>query len=269
MKKLILLFCSVLIFIACRNENDNKNNANYTTDTLSYTYDSVKVYSKNYVKNESNLGDTTKAIITYPVFKNINLNSFIERKVANYFGEDEQLISYKYVANSFVKGYDEFFHENKETFQDWFLIINISVLNQQKDYISLKYTHSDYSGGAHPNTNITFINYNPQTGHAITLDTLIKADKKLELTTIGENIFRKNENISLNASLADNYFFENGKFFLPENFYISKKGLVFLYNPYEIKPYAAGITELVIPFSYLKDLIKQNTTLSHSINASI
>ena len=82
------------------------------------------------------------------------------------------------------------------------------------------------------------------------------------MTKIGERIFRNDEKISSTASLTENYFFENGKFNLPENFYISNKGLVFLYNPYEIKPYVAGTTELVIPFANLKKIAKPNTILS-------
>lgn len=263
MKKLILFFSIILLFIACRNEKTNEQSSTeHGTDTLTYTYDSVKVYSKNFVKREPNLGDTTKATITYPIFKNDSLNTYIERKVTDYIAKDEQQISYKYLANSFVKGYDEFFAANKDSFQNWFLMIDITVLNQKKDYIALQYLHSDYSGGAHPNTNLTFINYNLKNNQPITLDSLIEQNQKLALTAIGETIFRKNENLSATASLENEYFFENGKFNLPENFYISNQGLVFLYNPYEIKPYVAGTTKLVIPFANLKKIAKPNTILS-------
>lgn len=264
MKKIILFFAITLIFTACRNENVNKNNAvsSSISDTLSYNYDSVKVYSKNIINSENNYTDTTKAIISYPVFNNDDLNKFIERQVTDYIAKDEQTASYDYLANSFVKGYDEFYAANKDTFQSWFLMINITVLNQKKDYIALKYLHADYSGGAHPNTNSTFINYNPKNNQPITLDSLFEKNQKQALIKLGESIFRKNENLSPTISLENGYFFENGKFNLPNNFYISNKGLVFLYNPYEIKPYVAGTTELVIPFSNLKKIAKPNTILS-------
>ncbi len=264
MKKIILFFGIVLIFSACRNENANKNNvlSNSISDTLSYKYDSVTVYSKNIIKSESKHTDTTKAIISYPVFNNDDLNKFIERQVTDYIAKDEQTASYAYLANSFVKGYDEFYAQNKDTFQNWFLMINITVLNQKKDYIALKYLHADYSGGAHPNTNFTFINYNPKNNQPITLDSLFDQNQKQALTKLGESIFRENEKISPTASLENEYFFENGKFNLPNNFYLSNKGLVFLYNPYEIKPYVAGTTELVIPFTNLKKIAKPNTILS-------
>ncbi len=266
MKKIILFFAITLLFTACNNEKTKENNyaEDNISDTLVYTYDSVKVYSKNFIKDKNGFSDSTKATITYPVFKNDTLNNYIERKVTAYISEEEKQISYQYLANSFVKGYDDFFSENKETFQNWFLMIGISVLNQKKDYIALQYLHSDYSGGAHPNTNFFFINYNLKSNQPITLDSLINQSQKLQLTTIGERIFRKNEKISAKANLQDGYFFENGKFYLPENFYISDRGLVFLYNPYEIKPYVAGITKLLIPFADLKNITKLNTILSSS-----
>ncbi|WP_449436931.1 RsiV family protein [Pedobacter steynii] len=39
---------------------------------------------------------------------------------------------------------------------------------------------------------------------------------------------------------------------------------MFLYNPYEIKAYVYGTTELVIPFSELKEIAKPNSLLSHT-----
>lgn len=265
MKRIILFFAIALLFAACRNEKANQQDSStdqIVSDTLTFTYDSVKVYSKNVVKSEHNLGDTTKATITYPVFKNDSLNNYLVRKVTDYIAENEQQISYKYLANSFVKGYDDFFAANRDTFQSWFLMIKITLLNQKKDYVALQYLHSDYSGGAHPNTNFAYINYNPKTNQPITLDSLIEANQKIALTTIGERIFRKNEKLSTTASLENGYFFENGKFNLPENFYISNKGLVFLYNPYDIKPYVDGTTKLIIPFADLKKIAKPNTILS-------
>ena len=264
MRKLILMIGITLLFYSCRNKNtsERKINAEKVVDTLAYTYDSVKVFSKNIIKKENNINDTTNALIKYPIFKNSSLNTFIERKVTDYIGENEELVSYNYLAASFINGYDDFFKNNKETFQSWFLVIDIQVINQYKNYVAIQYLHSDYSGGAHPNTNITFLNYNLENNQTITLDSLIEENQKYRLNQIGESIFRKNERLSANANLDADYFFENGKFNLPENFYISKKGIVFLYNPYEIKPYVAGITELVIPFSKLTNIIKPNTILS-------
>ncbi|MNL65691.1 hypothetical protein D3C87_1900590 [compost metagenome] len=83
-----------------------------------------------------------------------------------------------------------------------------------------------------------------------------------KLTAVAEKIFRKNEKLSPTESLKDKYFFENDTFSLNQNFTITEKGLKFLYNPYEIKAYVYGTTELLIPFAELKDIAKPNSLLN-------
>jgi len=265
MKKLGLFIIILCLFIACRNEKpkEQTNAQPNKVDTLSYTYDSVKVYSKYVIKNDQGT-DTAKAIVKYPIFKNQALNTYINRQVLNYFSEEDQSASssYQYITKNFIKGYESFYAENKNTPQWWFLLIDINVIRQSKDYIALKYIHSDYVGGAHGNTNISYLNYNPRTNQPITLDSLIDIDQKSKLLAIAEKQFRMNEKLTATEPLGDKYFFEKGIFALANSYYVSEKGLVFLYNPYEIKAYAAGITELIIPFSALKAIAMPNSILT-------
>ncbi|GAB1462374.1 DUF3298 and DUF4163 domain-containing protein [Pedobacter sp.] len=266
MKKIILPLLTVSLLWACTSENKDKKVAHVITaenDTLTYRYDSVKVVSNNLVKLAVNKqADTANAIVRYPVFENDSLNNYIKSQVLHYFGDEEMPTAFDDIASSFIRGYNEFYLENPGTAQWWYLLIDIKVIRQLHNYIALKYIHSDYAGGAHGNTVISYINFNPKTNQAITVDSLILPDKKVELLKIGERIFRSNENISATESLEKRYFFTNGKFSLPKNFYVSNKGLVFLYNPYEIKPYADGTTELVIPFSELSGIAKPQTILT-------
>ncbi|TKC02676.1 DUF3298 and DUF4163 domain-containing protein [Pedobacter cryotolerans] len=267
MKKLIILLIGIALFASCSNEKKAENSSSIEAkiDTLTYIYDSVKVYSKNIAKAETAFKDTAKATIKYPVFKNEALNKHIQRQVLNYFSdEDPSIISYQEIANSFIRGYDSFFKDNQNTPQSWFLIIDVRVLQQSSNYIALKYLHGDYAGGAHPNSSITFINFNPKTNQPLTLDSLIENDQKPKLLAVAETIFRKNEKLTPTEPLADKYFFDQGKFALAQSFYVNDKGLVFLYNPYEIKAYAYGTTELIIPFNQLQGIAKPNTILSEN-----
>lgn len=264
MKKITLLLIIGTMLIACNHEKATDKNeiGIQKADTLTYTYDSIKVYSKNIIKTDSKKADTTKAMISYPVFKNVALNSFIQHHITDYIAKEEENTSYQYIADSFVKGYDQFYLENKDSFQYWFLMINVKVVSQKQHYIALQYLHSDFSGGAHPNTNFSYINYNPTTNQPVTLDSLIDSNQKPKLLSVAEKIFRSNEKLSATAPLTDKYFFDKGVFSLPENFYVSNKGLVFLYNPYEIKAYVFGTTELLIPFTELKEIARPNTILT-------
>jgi len=266
MKKIILPLFAISILWACNSDNKDKKVAHVITaenDTLTYQYDSVKVVSNNFVKPEVNkLADTAKAVVKYPVFENDSLNKYIKSQVFHYFGEEEVPTAFDDIASSFIRGYNDFYLANPSTAQWWYLLIDIKVLRQTHNYIALEYVHSDYAGGAHGNTSISYINFNPKTNSPVTLDSLIQPNKKAELVKLVEGIFRKNENISATEPLDKNYFFTNGKFALAQSFYVGKEGLVFLYNPYEIKSYAAGTTKLVIPANLLKDIAKPQTILN-------
>jgi hypothetical protein len=266
MKKIILPLFAISLLWACNSENKDKKVAHVITaenDTLTYRYDSVKVVSNNLVKPEVNRqADTANAVVRYPVFENDSLNNYIKSQVFHYFGDEEVPTAFDDIASSFIRGYNEFYVENPGTAQWWYLLIDIKVIRQLHNYIALKYVHSDYAGGAHGNTAISYINFNPKTNKAVTLDSLILPEKKAELQKVGERIFRNNEKISATEPLDQKYFFTNGKFSLPKTFYVSDKGLVFLYNPYEIKSYAEGTTELVIPFSELSGIAKPQTILT-------
>lgn len=264
MKKLALFMISASL-IACQNERKSINDSDSTNlahhPSISFKYDSVKVYSNHTIVNE-NTKDTTKAVLTYPVFLDSVVNQFVEQKMMNFANEGEHYNTYEDFGNAFVKNYDNFAKENKDYSQTWFMDGKIEVVAQQSDYLSALITFVNYEGGAHPNSTFTYLNYDPTNHKEITLDELINPESMPTLTAVAEKIFRKNEKLSTTESLKDKYFFENDQFNLNQNFTITNEGLKFLYNPYEIKAYVYGTTELLIPFAELKDIAKPNSLLN-------
>jgi len=266
MKKLGL-FIIAIGFIACQSENKTGNTADTTSlvttgDSLAFKYDSVKVYSKTPVSIDKAVTDTSKAVISYPLFNDEQVNQFVESKIKLTADSGKSYKSYNEYATDFIKGYDDFKKSEKNYPQTWFLDIKAKVVKQKPGYLSVLNTYVNYSGGAHPNSIFTYLNYNPATHQEILLDSLIQPGSMAKLTTIAEKIFRKNEKLGPTTSLKDGYFFDKDTFALNNNFTITDQGLMFLYNPYEIKAYAYGTTELVIPFSELKDIAKPNSLLS-------
>ncbi|WP_432710176.1 DUF3298 domain-containing protein [Pedobacter sp.] len=267
MKKIFAVFLVAIMF-ACQQKKDHTENGingnltqEVTADTLTYSYDSVKVYSKTPLSPNRQVIDTAKAVITYPVFANKKLNQLVEENALfSYNPDKEKPKSYKESVTNFIADFDAFKNENKSSFQTWFRNIDINVLPQWKNYVGLQYTLVEYTGGAHGSTIITYKNYNARTLNLQTTDSLIKPGTKKELTKIAEQIFRKDEKLSPTQSL-DNYFFEKGIFVLPENFKLNKNGITFLYNIYEIKPYSSGRTALFIPYNDIKQILQANPIL--------
>jgi hypothetical protein len=268
MKRLVMAF-AIASIVACNSEKKTGQTVDTTSeksvsasDTIAYTYDSVKVYSKNPVSKDAGVTDTAKAVITYPVFSEPRLNDLVLKKVIGTVNGEKTYATYKGYAEGFMADFDNFQKENKDRIQTWFLDVNTSVLKQRPKYLSFYTVYVNYSGGAHPNSAFTYQNYNPVTLQKITLDSLILPGAMGKLTAIAEKVFRTQEKLSANQSLKDGYFFENDTFKLNDNFTVTDQGLLFLYNPYEIKAYAFGITKLLIPFADLKDVAKPGSLLS-------
>ena len=277
MRKLSIgLLC--LSMFACQSENKNKENidstaivdASNSADSLTYSYDSVKVASKHVGSAEDGISDTTKAVIRFPRFQSAELNTLVEDRVSrNASTPDRSFKGYQELANSFIKGFDDYLSYNEDNIQIWFLNVDVNVIYQTPQLLALKFTQTDYMGGAHPNSNFSYLNYDLQGKAVLTLDSILKPNTFSTLEKIAEQIFRKNEGLNANQSLADNYFFDKDTFHLNSNFTITNSGIEFLYNPYEIKPYAAGITKLFIPYTAIKDLIKPNSIIYRIKNAGI
>jgi len=269
MKKILIVFAVITSVYACTNQKKTDKVIDSAaavatgagTDSLSYSYDSVKIYSKTPVSKNTLVTDTAKAVITYPVFRDQAINKFLEERIIGLAGKQGIHKNYKELATAFIKEFDAYRKGNPGTQESWFANINLQMKANYPNYISILVIYSDYKGGAHPNTLFTYLNYNPKTYQTITLDSLIAAEGMPKLRAMGESIFRKDENLAPNASLSDGYFFAEGVFSLPETFTVTKEGIKFLYNPYEIKAYAAGTTELTIPFSKIKDIMKESSIL--------
>jgi hypothetical protein len=270
MRKLLLaLLCTC--FFACQSDKkgeQSKDTANLEkgplTDTLTFNYDSVKVYSKTPVSTDKRVTDTSKAVIMYPVFEDSTLNRLLEERVCKAANNnpDFHYSTYKQLATDFIARFDDFKKNNDDNIQTWFLDAQLYVLLQKPGYISLRLDNVDYAGGAHANPTFSYFNYDLKKHEAIVLDSLLTPGSRPKLEAIGERIFRKNEGISQTQSLNNNYFFEGGKFRLNDNYTLTREGLAFLYNPYEIKAYAEGTTKLVIPYAEIKHIIRPNSIIS-------
>jgi hypothetical protein len=110
-------------------------------------------------------------------------------------------------------------------------------------------------GGAHPMTAKTYQSFKLNSGEKIFIEDSTILHK---LTPLAEKEFRRVKNISVgNSLLNEGYWFENGEFYLNDNFAVVKEGLVFYYNPYEIAPYALGPTEIFLTGGEIDKIVIQ------------
>lgn len=260
---LALFFC-VLAACQSRQESTDSNQTTAKPDTLVYELRTYEARSQRCVKPDSLCA---VASFRYPLFPgdafsalSDSLRTDVMSMAAAEGDPDLRARSLEEAAKNFTADYDEFVKSQGESLQfgqTWSLEVKTNVLRQSPKWVSVAHDLFVYSGGAHPNHATRYVNYARATGHRLTLAELFQPDFEKTLTGIAERRFRQNEGLNPGSPLTEGYFFENGKFRLNDNFILTDTGLKFLYNPYEIKPYAAGETELAIPFTELEGILKK------------
>ena len=121
--------------------------------------------------------------------------------------------------------------------------------------LTVKYETFAYTGGAHPNSSLSFYNFDRKTGQALTLADMVS--DTTALLQVVEKAFRKQQDLSPQNNLEEQgYFLRDGRFFLPGNVGMSSKGMVFYYNPYEIAAYAIGPIQVTIPYEQLNGILR-------------
>jgi hypothetical protein len=261
-------FVVVLFAIAtssCMWGKPAKKNPDIVKDTLVYKY---TVFEER-AADCGNKADSDCAVVIkfkYPEFENQKaLNDTISKQLTTMFQvTDKQPKNMLELSKNLMADYDTL---KKETNSKMFYSMEgyAKIVRQDSSLTTLEIGGYSFTDGAHPSSYTGFINWNTKANKSITLTDLINPNNLEKLNGIGEDIFRKNEKLSDTASLATNYFFKDNKFTLNDNFSITPVGLRFFYNQYEIKPYAAGTTELIIPYSKIKSLLRPNTVITQYI----
>lgn len=229
-------------------------------DTLKYAYKTIHQRAQDC----GNKPDSTCTVVSvkYPLFEDRQaLNDSVKRRLISLFYMDGKPDStLELVSKKLFTDYEDF---KKADSSEMFFTLDsyAKVLMQDSSITTLEIGGYTFKGGAHGASFTGFINWNTRANKSITLNDLFIPGYADKLKAIAEGIFRKNEKLSDTSSLARDYFFKDNKFALNNNFSVTPLGLKFVYNEYEIKPYAAGITELFIPYSQLKPLLQPNSVV--------
>ena len=264
MKK-IKLFTSffalfVIVFSCSKKDSSPENELKY--QLISYEKQSVGcdgLREDNCAKIEIEFPQITD--FANPAFRD-NINNSIKLLFSMNQSAEPDSINFNDEMDLFIDDYEEFISEFPDAFQSWFVEKTGEVKLNKGNIFSIDYLEYSYTGGAHPNSMVLFRNYNLFDGEEVTLDEIISPTKQVELTRIGEEEFRKLKELTEEADLGQaGYWFENNEFYLNDNFLITDSTLVFYYNNYEITAYAFGPTELIIPFSKIKNLVDDKSLI--------
>ncbi|HEY1023313.1 MAG TPA: RsiV family protein [Flavisolibacter sp.] len=108
-----------------------------------------------------------------------------------------------------------------------------------------------YSGGAHGHYSTTFQSVNLAAKKKLTVSDILTATGQKQLSPLLSWALRSQFSLKPTDALSE-VLFEN-RISPNNNFYITEKGIGFVYNPYEIAAYAVGEIHLFIPFKNLQN----------------
>ena len=175
------------------------------------------------------------------------------------FGSELETIDIEFAMNAYNNRSVDFYRQDNQEYledieeewafmMDWSESIDGSFLDPYKGMISyLKYAYG-YSGGAHGMDVLTCRTFDLKTGEQIFEEDLFKRGYEDRLTeALRTNLLSRYEDQDM--------FFETD--ITPsDEFYLTSEGITYIYQRYEIGPYAIGIIEVTVPWKEIQDIIR-------------
>lgn len=172
------------------------------------------------------------------------MTRFIDSSIKEY---DEATLSKYFTDDDFDK--EELMNSNYE------VIRLLALFDYNKPIITLMTENYNYLGGAHGYETRGFVNYDLGKKREIELGELVDFNNT-QFKEISELIYRMSEAL-LPGESKENACWIVDEFDVTTNYGLTKRGFVFHYDPYEIKAYACGMTEFVVPYYKIKLFLKR------------
>jgi hypothetical protein len=195
----------------------------------------------------------------FPVFPEdaAALNKFVNNRkaiISGYF--DSERKSLHEAADAFILSYDTFLTSFPESAQSWYTRTELTVDSSFNGIVQFSEYYEDYTGGAHGNYSAHYFLVKEQTGSSLILEDIVAPGALVELTARITQAYRQQEGVESGVPLSEYGLFVD-QIEASDNFYISGNSLWFLYNPYEIAPYSAGVIEVGLPIEETQHLFKE------------
>lgn len=208
--------------------------------------------------------EATKGTMTFRSVFNEKVNSIILQTLSSFSQDSLPEQNIEMAIESLFDEFDTFVlsveSEDNIIISNWSIDMKGELLFESDEIVVLETNLYSYLGGAHPNQLTHFYNFDLASGEIYNLEDVFSDIPGLSHTA--EVIFRNKYEISEESSLADQGFWiENNKFQLSQNFALTSTGVTFLYNAYEIGPYAMDIYEIAIPYEAIRDHLIVKPTL--------
>ncbi|SMC74869.1 DUF3298 and DUF4163 domain-containing protein [Moheibacter sediminis] len=135
-----------------------------------------------------------------------------------------------------------------------------SPVVNSKNYLVMRYSLYQYTGGAHGMSHEIYFTYNKKTQKWMEISDVLNEKYVIQINMVVDKALRKEHNIQGGIPLQDseNSIFISDEITYSKNFTLSKNGITFHYGLYELTPYAYGYFSQFVPYEELKMYLNQD-----------
>ena len=167
--------------------------------------------------------------------------------------------------NNYRKDVNEFYQEDikngtpKDELPTWYNYeygLTTHFSEGKEGILNLIAETFEYTGGAHPNSWNKWMNFEKNTGKLLALKDVFMAGSEKPISDmlleelITEMATRlEDSSITSLEGLQNAGILNSTNMYVPDNFLLEKEKVSFLYNKYDIAPYAVGVITLSLPYT--------------------
>lgn len=273
--QLIFLLTTSFFFFSCGN-NMNKNKG-------ALEFDSIQVNETAHL-----FGDTAKPACNLVInlsFASQSSDARLKDSLNTYFisvclGDKYITMQPEEAVNEYTRKYISDYRSDLEplyqkesndsssdvgAWYSYYKYVQSHVQFYAKDLLIYRYRYEEYTGGAHGIYMTSFLNIDLRTLSPIRLDNLFAEGYEEALTDLLWNQLMAMHKVTSREELEEMGYASTGELAPTENFYLSKEGITFYYNVYDIAPYVMGAIEISLPWEMLQHLLKEDLTIINSV----
>lgn len=152
-----------------------------------------------------------------------------------------------------------------EAWYSYYKSIESHVQLYIKHLLVYRIDYNEYTGGAHGIYMSSFLNMDLRTLSPIRLDDLFVGGYNEALTDLLWNQLMADNKVTTRQELEDLGYATTGELEPTENFYLSKEGITFYYNVYDIAPYVIGPVQITLPYEMMQHLLSDDTMVLNEV----
>ncbi|MDR1781284.1 MAG: DUF3298 and DUF4163 domain-containing protein [Tannerella sp.] len=240
-------------------------------------FDSIAVdTTMHFIINVDTTYNTLKFTFVYPVSaeNSATLDNLKVQFVSSFFGEEYATLTPQNAAREFTDDHfmvhAEEWAENHEAYEDMDYsestsetFLGNAVKYNSDGIISVVFQRYSYTfGAAHGGSFFLGAVFDAATGSQIEENDVFIDDYHDELARIIVEQLLESHNADTESTPGETDFFDLSEIRPNKNFYVDNEGITYIYNEYEIAPYAYGAISVMVPFEKVRHLLRPESVIS-------